>query len=119
VTVNLDLTDREEKALKAVVFGEPTNRLFRIYQRPLKGFTGFLAGLALVVVPLAFIAAIMYGYAWIDERFGGTSTVLMLVFGMEAIILKLQLLVRNRLLRKLYRALEEGEEGRALNRPEA
>jgi hypothetical protein len=104
----LGLTKREERVLRSVVSRLATDPVSRYFQRPIKGVTGVLAAVIVVVVTIGMLVFIAtYGIRWSQERDNQCLLVSCLFFYL-AIEKWFQVPVRERLIRKLYNALDKG-----------
>jgi len=96
---DLSLTRREERILRYLVgFGspEPRNRFDRFLQSPLRGLSGALLSLMVVIT---MFAAFYVGWRFL-ERFGMEPVLLLLLFSSL-----FEQAVHKKLIRKLYRTL--------------
>jgi hypothetical protein len=106
MTKELALTDREKKVLNLVVHRQATDPVNRYLQLPIKGLGGLLV--AAVVVVLALSA--LLGFWLILNRFA--LPILVGMLAVDAVAARwFQVPVRERLIRKLYTALDQQSAG--------
>ena len=106
----LNLTRREEKILRWIVFREPMGRFNKFAYRPLKGWIGIL----IIVVVLLVYGIFLYLLA-MPETITVPESVTSFARAFEKLLLPLaiivfsfQLWIRHSIIGKLYRALTEG-----------
>ena len=106
MTRELALTEREEKVLNLALHRQANDSVSRYLQRPIKGWIGLLAAAVVIVVTLG----VFLGFRMIFDRFGLPIIIVMLVA--DAVAARwFQVPVRERLIRKLYMALNEQSAG--------
>lgn len=103
----LELTNREKRVLTSLVLGQAMDPVSRYFQRPLKGARGILES---VVVG---ILAIGFGYGMFIMIYRLDSDIMFSALFLFVVVEKfVQVPVRERLIRKLYGALQVHEGGR-------
>lgn len=104
--VHLSLTDREETLIRHIVFKEPRSHLDRLFQIPLRGVKGAL--LAVIALGTIFLlgAGIYVGSSAFELQEDTVRFLSSILLFVVLVVHTSRVAARERLIRKLYQALE-------------